>query len=60
MTRKEKELFEAAEADYSGMNLFWLPSLWFAHNMREAQKQGKISFNDGARLIMSVSTNIVK
>ena len=54
MTSKEKELFEAAEAEYPGMNLFWLPSLWFAHNLRAAQEQGKISFFDGARLIMQV------
>jgi hypothetical protein len=54
MTKNEKELYESAEAEYPGINLFWLPSLWFSHNMREAQKQGKVAFNDGARLIMSV------
>lgn len=57
MTSKEKELFELAETEYPGMNLFWLPSLWFAQNMSEAQKQGKIAFFDGARLIMQVSFN---
>lgn len=55
MTSKEKEMLETAETEYPGVNLFWLPSLWFAHNMREAQKEEKFSFNDGARLIMSVS-----
>jgi len=55
MTRKEKELYESAESEYPGVNLYWLPGVWFSHNMREAQKHGKIAFNDGARLIMSVS-----
>ena len=55
MTRKEKELYELAEAEYPEMDIYWLPGVWFAHNMREAQKQGKISFSDGARLIMAVS-----
>lgn len=54
MTRKEKELYESAEDDYPGVNLYWLPGVWFCHNLREAQKKGKISFNDGARLITAV------
>jgi len=55
MTKKEKELYELAEAEYPEMDIYWLPGVWFAHNMREAQKQGKMSFSDGARLIMAVS-----
>ena len=52
MTKEEKEIFESVKAD---INMFWLPALWFAHYMREAQKNGKITYNDGARLIMAVS-----
>ena len=32
MTKKEKELYESAENEYPGVNLYWLPSVWFAHN----------------------------
>ena len=56
MTMTEKDLYESAQAEYPGMDLHWLPGIWFAHNMRDAQKQGKISFNDGARLIMAVNS----
>ncbi len=52
MTKEEKEIFESVKADIA---IWWLPALWFSHYLREAQKQGKIAYNDGARLIMAVS-----
>jgi bestrophin-3 len=54
MTRQQKELYESAEVEHPGVNLYWLPGLWFCHDLREAQKNGQISFNDGARLITAV------
>jgi hypothetical protein len=52
MTKEEKEIFESVKADIA---IWWLPALWFSHYLSEAQRQGKIAYNDGARLIMSVS-----
>lgn len=51
MTEKEKEMFESVKAD---VNLYWLPGLWFAHHLRNAQKHGRITDSHGAKLIMSV------
>ena len=54
LTREQKELYETAEASNPGVNLYWLPGLWFCHNLREAQSRGKIASHDGIRLITAV------
>ena len=51
MTRAEMESYQSIEAD---INLYWLPGLWFAHHLREAQLQGRITDAHGAKLIMEV------
>ena len=51
MTQTELEYFNAVEAD---INLYWLPGLWFAHHLREAKLQGKITDPHGAQTIMNV------
>ncbi len=45
------ESYQSIEAD---INLYWLPGLWFAHHLREAQLQGRITDAHGAKLIMEV------
>ena len=59
MTRHQKEVYESAQVDYPGVNLYWLPGLWFCHELREAQKKGKISSHDGTRLITAVGLYLI-
>lgn len=51
MTKAEMEAFKAVDTD---VNLYWLPGLWFAQRLKEAQKNGRIVDPYGAQLIMKV------
>lgn len=52
MTKSEMECFQSVETD---VNLFWLPGLWFAHTLRKAQQEGRVTDQQGIKLIMEVN-----
>jgi len=53
MTKVESKHYTKAIGK-TDINLYWLPGLWFVHNLQEAQRQGLVVDPLGVKLIMQV------
>lgn len=51
MTQKEKQCYESV---FPVVNLFWIPATWFTSALNEAVKDGILTNESGAKLIMEV------
>ena len=54
MTKVESKHYTKAIGK-TDINLYWLPGLWFVHNLQEAQRQGLVNDPLGVKLIMQVN-----